>query len=175
MSKAIKRDHCFFIVSFSAFSFCWSQASFLLHLFKRSWRRWTKLIANPGPRGGIQRLGFASSSQILCIPLWPNNDKDEIQKLYYSFFSYLNVGKGCASTFLDPRREKSLQSSIALHNIIWVYPQLSILEIDIFNFPLLRGAKNWQEPHRGAGSTFHLPQHEATETQWMPFCTGEEI
>lgn len=39
----------------------------------------------------------------------------------FFFFSYLNVGKGCASTLLDPHGEKPLQSGIALPNIISIY------------------------------------------------------
>lgn len=174
MSKAIKCDHCFFIVSFLAFTFCRSQTSFLLRLFKRSWRRWTKLVANPGSRAGVQKLGFASSSQMLCLPLWPDNNKDEIQKLYYFFF-YLNVGKGCTSTLLDPHYEKitAIQHCFAQYNLsLPIYRQPSILEMDTFGFAHLRGAKSWHEPCEGAASASHLPRHGAAETPWMPFCTG---
>lgn len=47
--------------------------------------------------------------------------------------------------------------------------------MDTFNFPHLRGAKSWQEPHGGAGTASRLPRHGAAETPRMLFCTGEEI
>jgi len=75
-----------------------------------------------------------------------------------------------------PRKTAAIQHCFARYNFsLPTYRQLSILEMEIFNFPCLRGAKSCQEPRGGGDSASLLPRHTVAEIPCMPFCTGEEI
>ena len=62
----------------------------------------------------VQKLGFASSSQLLSLPLWPdNNNKDEIQKIYVNL-SLLKCWKRLHLHLIGPTPRKITVSTVVL-------------------------------------------------------------